>query len=84
MKKEKYSFINNCSGQDLTEGQFSRIEKLLERNNVTQIIFTYGIDLVLCLINFFEYIEDYKTCLIIKNKIIIHNKNTNKEYNTHL
>lgn len=81
---KKYNIFKSCIEQDLSTKDFERIESLLERNNITQIIFTYGINSVLCLINLFEFLEEYETCEIIRKKIIIHNKNTNKEYKTHL
>lgn len=83
-KRDKYNIVNSCLEQSLIFKEFLNILELLERGNITQIIFTYGINSVLCLISLYEYLEEYETCALIKRKIIVHNKNTNKEFKTKL
>lgn len=78
-------YLTICNPEEEYSTSETRIiKKLLDRNNITQLIYDFNIKTVLCILKKFEEEENYERCALIKRRIEIHNKITNTEYKTQL
>lgn len=64
--------------------EIEEIIKYCETDNYFQILYVYGENLLLVLLNYFEYIEEYSTAQEILHQIEQHNKLTGERIKTHL
>ena len=74
-----HNYISECQtdGPNLRECEY--ILDKISQGQVSQIIFDFGKSTILCLLYYFQSVEDFKVCDLIVKKIQVHNKvhNTN-------
>lgn len=74
-RKRFYDFLRECNRNDHPNStEISYIIQKLDLHNVSQIIFDYGEDNLRCILKYFEDIEYYEFCAIIRDKVAVHNK----------
>lgn len=75
-KKRFYEHLKRCnaSGSYPNQNEIAYIIQKLDMHNISQIIFDYGEANLSCILSYFESLEYYEYCAIIRDKVELHNK----------
>lgn len=63
----------------LTESSIQKILHFIHLSNYLQLMYTYGIGLLRELLTYFESIENYQQCILIRDTVVRHNKATGEQ-----
>lgn len=70
-------------GIDVEEGFLDGVVKLLRKSNYLQLLYNYGVHMLLTILKIYEEIELYEECAKIKQTIEDSNKLENRKLPTH-